>query len=60
MVVVCEERQTDVGEDKVLRNEVDEFKRFLGPATRLQREVDVCVVGLHDPTEQNSHNPWSR
>lgn len=51
MVAVCEERQADVGEDKILCNEVDEFKRLLGPPARLVREVDVRVVGLHHAAE---------
>lgn len=60
VVFVCEERETDVGEDKVLCDEVDEFKCFLCPPTGLQGEVYVSIVGLHNPTEQNSHDTWSR
>ena len=59
MVIVSEEREADVGEDKVLGKEVDELKHFLGSPPGLQRKVDVCVVGLHNPTEQNSHNTCS-
>ena len=51
VVLVGEEREPHVGEDKVLREKVDEFKEIFGSASRLFGEVDECVVGLHYPTE---------
>ena len=51
MVAIGEEGQTHVRKDKVLGQEVDELKGFLGPPPRLQREVDVGVVRLHYTTE---------
>ena len=51
MVLVGEERETHVGEDKILGQEVDEFKEVFSSPAGLLREVDEGVVGLHDPTE---------
>ena len=56
MIAVDEQGQTHVREDKVLCQEVDEFKDFLGPPPRFVGEVDVSVVGLHYATKQHSHN----
>ena len=56
MVLVGEQRETHVGEDKVLREEVYQFEEVFGSSARLFREVDECVVGLHYPAEQHSHD----
>ena len=58
MVAEGEQREANVGEDEVLCHEVDEFEGLLGPAARFVGEVDVCVIGLHDATEQHRHNAW--
>ena len=44
MIAIDEQGQTHVREDKVLCQEVDEFKDFLGPPPRFVGEVDVSVV----------------
>ncbi len=51
MVVKGKERQTHVGEDKVLCQKVDEFKEVLGPSAGLLRQIDEGVIGLHYTTE---------
>ena len=56
VVLEGEQRETDVGEDKVLSKEVDQLKQVLGSLPALVRHVDVGVVGLHDPTEQHCHD----
>ena len=56
MVAIGKQGQTHVRKDKVLCQEVDEFKDFLSPPPRLQGHVDVSVVGLHYATEQHCNN----
>lgn len=60
MVLVGEEREAHVGKDKVLGQEVDEFKQVFSSPTGLLREVDEGVVGLHDSAEQDSHDTCVR
>ena len=56
MVAIDKQGQTHVRKDKVLSQEVDELKDFLGPPPRLQGQVDVGVVRLHYTTEQHGNN----
>ena len=60
MVLVGEQRETHVGKDKILGKEVDEFEEIFRSPAGLFREVDEGVVGLHDPTEQDSHDTCVR
>ena len=54
-----EERDSDVAEDEVLREEVDELEEVLGAHPGLVREVVVGIVGLADSTEQYRHDTWT-
>ena len=56
VIAVGEQGQPHVGEDKVLREEVDQFQDFFCASSRLFTEVDVSVVGLHNATEQHCNN----
>lgn len=56
MVAVGKEGKPHVGEDKIFGQKVDQFKDLLGPPARLNGEIDVRVVRLHDATEENSDN----
>ena len=58
MVLEGEQRQTHVGEDEILRKEVDEFEEVFGPPSRLFREIYEGIVGLHYPAEEYCHNTW--
>ena len=55
MVVIGEQGEPHVGEDKVLCQEVDQLKQLFGPSSSFVRQVYVRIVGLHNPTEQNCH-----
>ena len=56
MVAVGKQRETHVRKDKVLCQEIDQFKDLLCSPSRLNGKVDICVVGLHDATEQHGNN----
>ena len=60
MVTVSEERESDIREDKVLCKEVNEFKGFFGSPPGLDREIDVSIIRLHDPTKQHCNNSWGK
>ena len=47
MVLVGEQRETHVRENKVLGKEIYKFKDFFSSSSRLFREVYERVVGLH-------------
>lgn len=56
MLGKCEHRNADVGEDEVLRQEIEQLEYLLGALTRIVRQVVVRVVRLTDAAEQNGYN----
>ena len=49
-------RDSDICEDEVLGYKVAQFEEWLGPTSRLIRQVIEGVVGLTYATEQHRHN----